>query len=162
MATGGILGNNTKVAFSASSPVSWTRVTQLIDIPELPQLVTDDVDVDTHGPSAIMRSMPGKIPCPEINLILLADPDQATSPSHETLRKYQSASGDALAGTTIWWRIEWPANRQMTAFRSMEFQGFVKEFTGSTPKDDKQTTAVTIRFDGDGIAVYNSGATQIT
>lgn len=155
MATGGVLGNGTKVGFSATSPVSWTRVGQLMDISKFLQLVANLVDTTVHSTSNIMTTMPGMIPAPDTELMLLADHDAATSPSHESLRAYQ------VAGTTIYWRFEVPVNRAQTSFRAWEFQGFVKEYSLDTKIADKQTTKVTITFAG-GYSVYPAGASAIT
>lgn len=162
MALQGVLGNGTKLAYSVSSPVSWTRVGQLQNIDEFLALIPEDVDTTVYSTSNIRTSMPGMIEPPEGRFTCLADFDPATSPSHETIRQYQSGSGYATQGAVIWWRIEAPVNRAQTLFRAWEFEAYIKDFTPSLPIDDAQKLEFSIRFSGTGIGVYPVGASQIT
>lgn len=155
MATGGILGNGTKVAFSASSPVSWTRVGQLMDIPKFISLIASKVDTTVHSTSNVKTSMPGMSESPEVELSCLGDLNQATSASFETLRGYQGN------GTVVYWRIEIPTDRSQSAFRAWEFQGYVQEWTPDTKIAAAQMLKMVIVYSG-GLTVYNSGASAIT
>lgn len=150
MATGGVIGNGTKVGFSenSTSPVTYLNVGQLLNIDQFLQLVADDVDNTVMGTSNIMTSMPGMIPAPEFQFTLLSDHDPATSPRHETLRKYQSGSGDASAGSNLLFRVEVPTNRAKTLFRGWQFTAYVKQYSANTPIGDKQTTQITAKFAG--------------
>lgn len=154
MATGGVLGNGCKVGFSASSPMSWTKVTQLVDI-EFPSLVADDVDVTVHSTSRFKRSMPGMIEVSDMTLNLVADVDPDTSASHNSLWTYRTN------GTTIWWRIEVPADRTQSEYAAFEFQGAVKEMSLGTPIEDKQTWNVVVSFDGDSFTKYSPMASAL-
>jgi len=151
MALLGVLGNGCKIAFSSSSPVSWTRVPQLMSIDSFLSLVPADVDVTVYGTSNLMQSMPGMIDPPEMQFTCLADHNPATAPALDSLRQYQSGSGHANAGATIYWRVEVPTDRGQTSslFRAWEFRGFVKDLTNSVPIGDKQTTQYTVRFSAD-------------
>lgn len=163
MATGGVLGNGTKVGFSISSPVTFTRVGQLINVDEFLQLVPDDVDTTVHSTSNIRTSISGMIEPPEFTMTLLADFDQATTTSHETLRQYQGGSGYAATqGVVIWFGVEIPVNKAQSSFRRIEFQAYVKTYGPSLPIDDVQKVEITVRFSGTGIAWYNAGASVIT
>lgn len=155
MATGGVLGNGTKVGFSAASPVSWTRIGQVMDVTKFIQLISNLVDTTVYSTSNIMTTMPGMIPPPDVEFMLLADHDAATSPSHESLRAYQ------LAGTTVYFRFEVPVNRAQSSFRAWEFQAFVKEYSLDVKIADKQTTKVTITFAG-GYSVYPAAASAMS
>lgn len=150
MATGGVLGNGTKVGFSTSSPVSWTRVGQLMNIDSFLSLVPADVDTTVYSTSNIMTSMPGMIDTPEMAFTVLSDWNPSTSAAQETLRQYQSGSGLSTAGSTLYWRVEVPTDRGQTSslFRAWEFQAFVKDMTPNIPIGDKQTTQFTVRFAG--------------
>lgn len=161
MALLGVLGNGTKVGFSISSPVSWTRVGQLKNIDEFLALIPEDVDTSVYSTSNIRTSMPGMIEPPEFRCTCLADFDPTTMPSHETIRQYQGGSGYATQGTVIWWRIEVPVNRAQSSFRAWEFEGYVKDFNPSLPLDDAQTLEFSVRFSGTGIGVYPPGASAI-
>ncbi len=152
MATGGVLGNGTKVGFSATSTVSYTKVAQLMDIPKFISLVANDIDTTVHSTSRVMTSMPGMIPVPEIQLQALADLDQSTTPSHETMRGYQ------VNGTTVWWRVEIPVDRTQTNFRAWEFQAYIKEYTPNATKiASAQTVNFVLKYAG-SLTVYNAGA----
>lgn len=154
MATGGVLGNGTKVAYSSTSPVSWTRVTQVLEV-GFPGLEPDEVETTVHSTSKYRRFMPGMIDVTEMTLTLEADLDEGTSPTHDALFDFNAAQ------TTIWWRIEVPVDREQSEFTAFEFQGWVKNFNVATPIDDKQTIEVTVRFDGDSFTKYAAGAGAI-
>lgn len=156
MALGGVLGNGMKVGYSLASPMSWVRIGQLMDIPDFPQLISDEVDTMVHGTSRIKTTMPGMIEPPEVSLDMLADFDPATMPSQEVLRTLQRD------GTTVYWRIEAPVNRAQTSFRSWEFSAWVKEWSPSVPIEDKQTLHCVLKFDGPSVTVNNVGASVIT
>lgn len=156
MATGGVLGNGTKVAYSAASPVSWTRVAQLQDIPKFLELIADDVDTTVHSTSRVRTSMGGMIPPPEIELDLLLDLDPSTTPSHDALLTLQGN------GLTYWWRIEVPTDRLQTStkFKSWEFQAYVKSFQISTKIDEPQKATAVLRYAG-GLSNYAIGSSAI-
>ena len=156
MALGGVLGNGSKIAYSSSSPVSWTRVAQLANIDKFISLVANLVDTTVYSTSRIMTQMAGMIPAPTVEMTLEADLDPSTCASQEALRSLQDS------GATIWWRIEVPVNRAQSSFRAWEFRGFVQNWSPELPIADRQMIKVTIVFDGDGVAVYNPGASQIT
>lgn len=161
MATLGVLGNGSKIGYSITSPVSYVRVAQLMNIDKFIELVANVVDTTVMGTSNIMTGMPGMIPIPTFEFTLLADFDQATTASHETLRQYQAGSGLSTAGATIWFRIEVPVNRAQSSFRAWEFQGFVNGFSPSVPIGDKQSVKMVVVFSGN-LAVYNAGASIIS
>ena len=160
MALQGVLGNGSKFGYSATSPVSYTKVGQLMNIDKFIELIANIIDTTVHSTSNIMTGMPGMIPIPTFELTLLADFDQATSPTHETLRNYSAGSGSALASTVIYFRAEVPVNRAQTSFRAWEFQGFVNGFSPSVPIGDKQTLKIVIVFAG-GLSVYNAAASLL-
>lgn len=148
MATGGVLGNGVRVGYSSTSPVSWTRVAQLLEI-EFPSMEADDVDVTVHGASRFKRSMPGMIEVSEMTLTLEADLDPVTTPTHSALFDMSNT------GATVWWRIEVPTDRTQSEAVAFEFQGNVKTWTLATPIDDKQTIEVVVKFDGDSFNMYD-------
>ena len=151
MATGGVLGNGSKVGYSASSPLSYTKIGQLKDLTQFISLISGDVDTTVHSTSRVMTSMPGMIPAPEIKFDLVANLDQASDATHEALRTYQSA------GTTIYFRIEIPVDRLQANFRAWEFQAYVKEWTPEVKIAGEQLIHVTLKYGG-GLTVYNAGA----
>ncbi len=156
MALNGVLGNGVKVAYSASSPVSWTAVGQILD-QDIPGLEPDEVETTVHSTTSdLRRHIRGLIDVSELKLMLLQDLDESTSPVQDALFDYQAA------GTTIWWRVEVPVNRAKTKFTAFEFQGWVKEFKPQAKIGDKQQLDVSIRFDGDSFTKYNAGNSAIS
>lgn len=155
MAQGGVIGNGTKVGYSATSPTSYTKIGQLMDLPKFISLVRNLVDTTVHSTSFAMTSIPGMAPTPEVQLKVLADFDQATGPTLEALRGFQNAST-----TGIWWRIEVPVQGAQTTFRAWEFQGAVREFTPTIQIAATQTVMVTITYGG-GLTVYNAAASVL-
>jgi hypothetical protein len=154
MATGGILGDGTKVAFSIGSPLAWQEVTQIIEVTG-PGLTPDKVSNDLHGSVGFHRNMPGLKDVSDMVITVAEDLDPATSADHATLW------GLLQQGTTVWWRKEIPTNRAKTTFVGFEFQGNVAGYEPSTPIDDRQTSQITVQFDGTALGMGASGASQI-
>jgi hypothetical protein len=155
MALSGMIGNGVKVAYSAASPVSWTRVGQVLNV-DVPGLMPDEVETTVHSTSKWKRHIPGMIDVGEMNLTLLADLDEGTSPAQDALFDYQAA------GTTLWWRIEIPVDRAQTEFTAIEFQGWVKNWAPKTPIEGRQELEASVRFDGDSYTKYAAGASAIS
>jgi len=150
-----MLGNGVKIAFSASSPVAWIAVGQVLNA-EIPQLVRDKIDRTVHSAYGYKRSLPGMIDVSDLTLEILQDLNQATSVAQRTLLTYLKA------GTTLWWRIEIPTDRTQTAFAALEFQGFVMSWQPSAPIGEKQQLTAVIAFDGSDISLYAAGASAIS
>lgn len=151
MATGGNIGNGSKLGYSLTSPTSYVRVGQIMDTPKWITLVRNLVDTTVHSTSFVMTSIPGMAPTPEVQIKLLADFDTVTSPTHETLRGFQTN------GTSVWWRLEVPVQPAQTTFRAWEFLGTVREYTPTIQIAAVQTIMVTITFGG-SLSVYNAAA----
>lgn len=150
MATGGILGNGSKVAYSLNSPLSWTKVGQVTDI-TFPTWVADKVNIDTHSTSnKLHRTMAGMIAVGDPSFTVLSDFDPASSADQSQLRTWNKD------GTSVWWRLEVPVNRAKTSFFGLEFKASVLSFEPATPIADKQTTKFNLSFDGEDI--YWDGA----
>lgn len=154
MATGGVLGNGSKVGYSAGSPVSYTRITQVLEI-EIPTIVYDEIEKTVHSTGGFKSFMPGLADVTPMKITLLSDLDGATSPTHRQLRNY------CIARTTVFFRVEIPVQRGQTTFLAIEFQGYVKEWMPKAPIGDKQTTEVTVRFDDTSFAVYEPGSSLL-
>ena len=114
--TGGVLANGCKVAFSATSPISWTKITQMLSA----SLDYDaaEVDVTTHGDRR-RKSIPGLPSAPRLTIRALADLDPSTTPWFDTLVDAEESAED------FFWRIEYPTKRDLSQFRGREFQGRV-------------------------------------
>ncbi len=155
MAKGGVLGNGTKVGFSAASPVTYTKLGQLRDIPQFISLIANDVDTTVHSSSRLMTSMPGMIPPPEVKIQVLADLDQASSADQESLRTLQAN------GTTVWWLIEIPVDRLQSSFRGFSFTGYIREWTPDAAKvASEQLLNISIKYAG-ALIVTNAGASVL-
>lgn len=155
MATGGVNGNGVKVAYSASSPVSWTSVGQLEAV-KLPDIVTDELAASVHGSSVYHKSIPGKVKVGPLGLTIMADFNPSTSEAHDALRTYQAAR------TTIWWRIEVPVDNTQSSFRAIEFQGWVQSWVPDSPQDEKQMIESSVVFNDTAITFYAAGASAIS
>lgn len=155
MALEGMIGNGVKIAYSASSPVSWTALGQVRNA-EVPQLVRDKIDRTVHSAYGYKRSLPGMIDVSDLTLTILQDLNNSTSPAQRQLLTYLKA------GTTVWWRIEIPTDRAQGAYAALEFQGFVMSWQPSAPVDGVQELTAVIAFDGTEISLYPSGASTIT
>ena len=154
MAQGGMIGNGVKIAYSVSSPVSWTAVGQILNV-EVPQLVADKIDRTVHSTNRYKRSLPGMIDVSDLTLEILQDLATTTGAQQRQLLTYLKA------GTTIYWRIEIPVTRDQSSYTAIEFQGYVGSWQPSAPMDDKQTLNCTIVFDDSDITVYGDGASAI-
>jgi hypothetical protein len=156
MATGGVPGNGCKVAYSVSSPVSWVTMTQVLDI-TLPTFVTDEIDITTHSTTnKLKKTMGGLAEVGDMTLVLLADLNETTTPAHSAMFTYNQA------GTSLWWRVEIPTNRERTVFKAYEFQGNVGSYEPSAPINDRQEIQVLVRFDGDTFTQYPAGSSSIS
>lgn len=150
MATGGVLGNGTKIAYSAASPQVWTKVGQLREV-TFPTFVADEVNIDTHSATnKLHRTMPGMIVVGAVQLVVLSDLNPSTSADQKALRDYNKD------GTSLWWRIEAPVVREKNSWFGLEFKASVKSYQPQTPIADVQTTTMELLFDGDDI--YWDGA----
>jgi hypothetical protein len=141
MAQNGVLGDGVKVAYSASSPITWVPVGQILDV-GFPGLTPDEVETTVHSTTRWKRFIRGMIDVGETTLTLLADMDSATGTDQQALFTYQAA------GTTLYWRIEVPVIRAGTSFAAFEFQAWVKKWELKTPMADKQVLECSLRFDG--------------
>mgnify|MGYP001579136005 CR=1 FL=1 len=157
MATGGVLGNGTKAAYSITSPLSWVNVPALVDI-SVPTYVADKVNIDTHSVSNnLHKNMAGMITVGDPGFTVLADFDPATSAAQAYLRAANKA------GTSLWFRFEIPTNRAKTLFWGVEFKATVLSDEPAVPIADKQTRRFNLSFDGD--AIYDdaaAGASEIS
>jgi len=154
MATGGVLGNGIKVGFSTGSPVSWTKIPQVLDV-GFPSETPDKVDKTVHGTAKYKANFPGMVEVGDMTILCLADHDEVTSPVYETLQAL------AAEQTEVYWRIEIPTNRAITRFKPYELFGYIGEVMPATPIDDKQTIQFTIVHSGTGIARYAAGASTL-
>jgi hypothetical protein len=152
MAQGGVLGFGTKVGFSTTSPVSWTKIPQVLELTP-PSLEAETVDITVHGTLPYRRSMRGLIRAAQMQMTLLAD--MSASSVHRTLKQMQES------GVTVWWRIEAPEDRPMTQWAAMEFQGVVSRWEHQTPIDDAQKIVVTVDPDASAFVTYDPGASQL-
>ena len=156
MATGGVLSNGVKVGYSASSPVAWTSVGQILNV-EIPGLEPEEVETTVHGTSSFRRFMRGMIDVTELTVTCLGDLDEGTSVAYDALFDYQAA------GTTLYWRVEVPVNRTQTEYTAFEFQGWVKNWRPITGEPgSRQELEFSVRFDGTAFSKYEAGASAIS
>lgn len=152
MATGGVLGNGVKIGFALTSPQSYVRIAQVQNVDKFFSLTKPVVDTTVHSLSTIKTAIQGLADPPQIQLTLLADNDQSSTPSHETLRLAN------LNNTVYWFRFEIPTNALQTIFRPIELQASVMTYDRSTlPIAGAQQTKVTLLYNGNYIE-YNAAA----
>lgn len=149
MAQGGVLGNGVRVGFSRTSPVSFTRVPQVIDV-EFPSEVPDKVDKTTHGTSKYKKNFPGMIEVGDLVIRCLADFDQVTGTVQEEMYDIQNDQEE------VYWRVEIPANRAQSRIRPFELYGYIADIRPGLPIEDKQTVEFVIVHSGEGITRYNA------
>ena len=156
MATGGILSNGVKVGYSASSPVSWISVGQILNV-EIPGLEPEEVETTVHGTSNFRRFMRGMIDVTEMTVTCLGDLDEVTSAAYDALFDYQAL------GTTLWWRVEVPVDRAQTEYTAFVFQGWVKNWRPVVGEPGvRQELEFSVRFDGTDFSKQLAGASAIT
>lgn len=156
MAQNGVLGDGVKVAYSASSPVTWVPVGQILTC-EIPGLEPDEVETTVHGTtSGLRRHMRGLIDVTEMMMTILADLDETTGVDQDALFDFQAA------GTTIYWRVEVPTVRDKSKFVGFEFRGWVKKWHPKAPIDNRQELDASVRFDDTAFTKTAAGASQIT
>lgn len=155
MAQGGMIGNGVKVAYAAASPITWVPVGQILNV-DIPGLNPDEVETTVHSTSPWKRFIRGMIDVGEMTLTLLTDLDEGTSTDQDALFDYQAA------GTTLYWRVEVPVDREQSEFTGFEFQAWVKKYAPKTPIEGRQELEVSVRFDGDYFLKFAAGASQIT
>ncbi len=151
--TGGVLGNGTRVAYSSTSPVSWVKLPQLADIDGI-ELSSADVDVTVHSGGKFKRKMPGLIESKDVTLTLVADLDETITATHMALEAL------VLAQTTIYWRVEVPTTRAQAKWKPFEWMGYVKSWSVTTTKENRQEIKCMIAFDDTTLGVYAATASS--
>lgn len=155
MALGGMIGNGTKVGYSAGSPVTYIGIGQLADV-DIPGIERAAIDSTVHSANIYERTMPGMAKISPLTLTVESDLNPTTSAALDACRNY------CVAGTTIYWAVEVPVDRAQSAFRRFEFQGYVRSWKPTAPIKDRQTTQVIVEFDDTTFGVYAPGASVIT
>lgn len=157
MASDGMIGNGSKVGYSASSPTTWIPLGQMLNVDGIEE-VRAKVDRTIHSTGKYKRSLPGLIEVSDLTLDILADPDESA-----TNGTVQSALRTLLHdGTTVYWRIEIPIDRTQSAYKPFEFQGYVQRWKLNTPIEGAQTFNVTVAFDDSSFYELYHGATAIS
>jgi hypothetical protein len=141
MATGGQIGSGIKAGYSTNSGSTWTQITAILE-GDPPQFERDDVETTVHGTTSVRTKIPGLSDVSDARLLLLADFDRGTSPSHLALKDLESAQ------TTITFRYEIPVDADLstTTYFVYQYSARVGSWKPSTPIDDKKTIEVTFKF----------------
>lgn len=156
MATGGNISNGVRIGYSAASPLSFTKLGEILNAGEV-SLQVAKIDRTIHGSSPYTREMPGMITVQPISVTMSQDLNPATSATQQALFAL------AVAKTTVYWRFEEPSDRAQSAFAAFEFQGFVSNVTFSAgAPGDAQDMTVEITFDGNYFTKYAPAASQLT
>lgn len=150
----GMIGNGTKVGYSATSPISYTTVGQLLNV-DFPGLNPDEVETTVHSTEPWKRFIRGMIDVGEMTLTLLTDLDEGTSADQDELFDKQAD------GTTLSWIVEVPVDRDHTEFVPFTFDGWVKKYAVKTPIAGRIETEISVRFDGSYFTKGNAGASVL-
>ena len=153
MPAGGILGDGVKLAYSAASPQSWIELTQLLDLPKPPSPTPDRLENTTHGTSGFHTFGLGLKEVPDVEAVLLFDPDVAAHMAMILARDNK---------TEYWFRVEVPTNAAKTLFIAWEFQGKVMTADITTPIPDWQNLNLAIIYTGGYTYQSTAMATEIT
>lgn len=139
MPSGGQLGSGVKIAFGPSSPISWTRVPEVLEC-TVPQFERDRVEVTTHGEASLRAYIPGLADVSDLEFTVLANLD--LNSVHMQLKTYETSQ------TTLWWRVEIPVDPELatSTYIAFTFQGRVAKWAPETPIDDRKTIAVTVQY----------------
>jgi hypothetical protein len=153
MATEGTIGSGIRAGYSLASPHTWVRITGILD-GNPPQFTRDDVDTTTHGVTSIRKEIPGLSTVNDATLVLLADLDRLTSPSHLGLKDLERSQN------TVWFRYEVPidADLESTDYLVFEYQVRVKSWELTTPIDNRKEINVAFKFGGDDVYQYEGVA----
>ena len=147
-----ILGDGVKIGYCTTSPVSWTELVGLVDLPAPPGPVAEMLENTTHGTSGYKTYGAG-----------LKDVPDVTATFHFTGTAAQLAMISAqAAGTVLWFRFEVPATAAKTTFRAWEMQAVVIAAPVATPIADWQTLTLTLKYSGNFAFYPDAAATAIT
>lgn len=148
MPADGILGDGVKMAYSVSSPVSWTELPLLLDLPRPPAPTPDKLENTTHGSSGFHTYGLGLKDVPDIEAVFLFNPESAAHLAMITGRD---------AKTEYWFRIEVPTDTAQTTFIAWEFQGKIMNADIEAPIADFQKLNLSIIYT-DGYSFYPTAA----
>lgn len=151
MPLGGQLGSGVRVGYSLASPHSWVTVTQVLEA-EPPRFERDRVETSTHGTTTLRRYIPGLADVTDARILLLADLQRSTSPSHMGLKDLEKSQ------TLVWVRFEIPRDNDLgaTVYFVYEFQARVSQWSLSTPIDGRKEIEVLFQFGGTDITLYEN------
>lgn len=153
----GLLGNGTRVGFSANSPMSYTTVESVLDA-IIPKIIADEIDKTVHSTGGFYRSFRGLKRVEKVTLMLLGDHKSSRTASHKALRILQRD------GDTVWFRIEVPLDRNLatTQFMAIIAQYYVLSYGPAAPIAGRQVTEVVLGFDGDDVEFQEPVASALS
>lgn len=157
MATGGQIGSGIKAGYSTNSGSTWTTITQILE-GDPPQSERDQVETTVHGVTSTRSKIPGLSDISDARVLLLADFDRVTSPSHLGLSDLETSQD------TVLFRYEIPisSNLASTNYFVYQFNARVGSFKPSTPIDDKKTIEVTFQYAGGTFSKLENQATALS
>lgn len=151
MPTGGQLGSGVRAGYALGSPHTWIEVTQLLEAEPF-QFERDRVDVSVHGTESERVYIPGLRDASDARLLLLADLQRSTSPSHLGLKDLESSQ------VIIYLRIGIPISSDLdtTAYWVQEALCRVSKWGLTTPIDGRKEIEALAQYAGGGITEYES------
>lgn len=155
MADGGLIGNGIKIGHRVdASPLgAYVTLGQILSINDF-VFERDAIDSTVSSTNIFKRSLPGMAQVTDIEIELLANPDEADGQGI-----VQDDLIDLLeSGETRNWLIEVPVDRAQTEFRGYNFDGYVRTFSHMKPIMDRQVFKFAIAFDDDDFERIATGA----
>lgn len=153
MAQGGQIGSGIRAGYSTNGGSSWVEIEQIME-GDPPQFERDDVETTVHGVTSVRTEIPGLSTVSDARLLLLADFDRNTTPSHLGLKDLESSQA------TILFRYEIPidADLSTTDYFVYSYNARVKSWAPTTPIDDKKTIEVMFKFASGAITLLEGVA----
>jgi hypothetical protein len=152
MAQGGQIGSGIRAGVKIGAG-AWVEIEQILE-GDPPQFERDDVETTIHGVTSVRTEIPGLSTVSDARLLLLADFDRATTPSHMLLKDLETSQA------TITFRYEIPvgADLSTTTFLVYQYSARVKSWAPTTPIDDAKKIEVMFKFAGGAISLLEDQA----
>lgn len=137
MATAAVLGKGVLLQRSdGTSPITYSTVAEMLDIPDAPDTIRDLVDVTNHDSPGTDREY----------ILGLGDGVEIQGRCNYTNSTQQNALlTDKAAGTAVMFRMEFP---MYTPSRVCTFEALVRNWTLNPPVDAQVTLSFTLKTTG--------------
>ena len=153
----GLISNGSKIAYSVGSPMNWLRIGEVLTVSDL-DFTRDKVDRTVHSTNIYKRSLPGMASVADITVEVLGQPDETGTEGGRQAALRQLWKD----GTTVYWRVEMPTDREQSAYKGFELMGFLFHHKLSIGAPGARLTfTIGIAYDDDNVVATPAGASQI-